>query len=335
MKTYRKLVLRKRPEDTLEPDAVEVVRAKVPVPRDGEFLVRLDHLSMDVAMRGWMLDEHSYVDPIPLGDVPRACGAGHVIESRHPCFAQGDCVLGTFGARELAVSDGHGVVRVDTEKAPLVRWAGSLGLTTAMTAYLGLLKVGKPRRGQTVLVSGASGAVGSIVGQTAKLKGCRVVGIAGGAENCGSLVDALGFDAYVDYTVRDFESQLCAACPERVDVFFDNVGGNVLDGSLAWMKPHGRVVLCGMTADRKTGRPTRLTNIRHVLIDRLIVQGFILFDHASYFAEAAENLGKWYRSGRLKILREEEKRTGGLAKLVDHLNDLLAGRCTGKMVLKL
>ncbi len=297
--------------------------------------MELHYLSIDVAMRGWMLEGHSYVEPIAIGGVPRACGIGQVIDSKHAGFKTGDVVMGEFGAQEVAVSDGEGAVRVPLESTPVTRWAGCLGLTVGMTAYLGLIKVGRPKRGQTLLVSGASGAVGSMVGQIAALKGCRVVGIAGGADRCRRVVEELGFDGCLDYRAPDFAQGLHAVCPERVDLFFDNTGGEILDHALAWMKPHGRVVLCGTTAARTTGKPGVITNARSVIVDRLTLVGFVLFDHAAHYGEAASKLGGWHESGRLKVLATEEVRDGGLERLTSTLKDVLDGKNSSKVILKL
>lgn len=335
MKTFRRAVLHRRPTTADDLGEIRIERAERPPVEQGCFLVKLHSLSVDVAMRGWMLDGHSYVAPIDIGGVLRACGVGEVLESRHAGFAAGDVVLGAFGAQELAVCDGDGAVRVSLAHAPIERWAGCLGLTTAMTAYLGLTKVGKPKRGQTLLVSGASGAVGSIVGQIGRLKGCKVVGIAGGPEKCSQVVEDLGFDHCLDYRSTEFAADLLAAAPERYDLFFDNVGGEVLDQALTWMKPHGRVVLCGTTAARTTGKPGVITSVRSLIVDRLTVMGFVLFDHAAHYGEAVTKLGTWHQGGRLKFLATEDIRETGLGGLPSALLDVLEGKMSGKVVLKL
>ncbi len=335
MKTYRRAVLVRRPQSADDLGEIRIEDAAWRLLEQGCFLARLRYLSIDVAMRSWMMDSHSYVATIPIGAVPRACGLAEVIESKHSGFQNGDVVLGDFGAQELVVSDGSGVVRVPTETIDPARWAGSLGLTTGMTAYLGLTKVGQPKPGQTVLVSGASGAVGSIVGQVARLLGCRVVGFAGGAERCREAVQDLGFDACLDYRAPDLADDLHAACPERVDLFFDNTGGAILDHALDWMNPHGRIVLCGSTAARATGEPPVINAVRSLIIDRLTVQGFILFDHAAAYGEAVAKLAAWHDSGDLRIFVPEDIREGGLEGFSSALKDAVEGNNSGKLILKL
>jgi NADPH-dependent curcumin reductase CurA len=204
-----------------------------------------------------------------------------------------------------------------------------------MTGYLGLLEVGKPRKGETVLVSGASGSVGSVVGQVATLKGARVVGMAGGRTNCRRLINEFGFDDCIDYRSGNLEKQLQKKCPERIDVYFDNAGGDVLDATLGWMAPHGRVVLCGSMATRNVTEQKGLMNIRSVLIDRLSIHGFVLFDHANQYAQAVKDLTEWHNGGRLVLWKKEDLREGGLDAFAGSLNDLLSGRNSGKMVLQL
>ncbi len=302
---------------------------------DGHFLVALRCLSIDVAMRSWMLADHSYLEQIEIGDVVRACGFGQIIESRHPAFEIGAYVLGAFGAQECAVSDGAGAVCVPVGTTPVTRWAGSLGLTVGLTAYLGLIKVGKPKRGQTLLVSGASGAVGSIVGQIGRIEGCKVVGVAGGPDKCRRVVEDLGFDLCLDYRADDLAAQLHAACPDRVDLLFDNTGGEVLDHALAWMKPHGRVVLCGTTAARTSGQPSVIANARSIIIDRLALTGFILFDHIASYGEAVSQLSEWHESGRIKVFSAEEVVEGGLEQLLPTLKRVVEGKNSSKVVLTL
>ena len=216
----------------------------VPEPAEGEMLVKVKYLSLDPAMRGWMNEGKSYIRPVRIGEVMRAGGAGTVVASRNPAFREGDPVVGGFGVQEYAISDGKGVSKVDTRVAPLPVFLDVLGMP-GMTAYFGLLEVGKPRAGETVVVSGAAGAVGSVVGQIAKIQGCRVVGIAGGVDKCRYLIDKLGFDAAIDYKAEDVRAMLKATCPEGIHVFFDNVGGDILEAALARLALHARVVICG------------------------------------------------------------------------------------------
>jgi len=214
----------------------------VPDPREGEFVAQILLLSLDPAMRGWMNEGRSYIPPVGIGEVMRAGAIARVISSQHPEFAEGDHVFGVFGAQEYVVSDGSGVQKVDPAQASLPTYLGALGMT-GMTAYFGLLEVGGIKEGETVVVSGAAGAVGSVVGQIAKLKGCRVVGIAGGEEKCRWVVDELGFDAAIDYKADDVGRALREHAPDGVDVYFDNVGGEILDAVLTRLARGARVVI--------------------------------------------------------------------------------------------
>ena len=332
---FRKLILRKRPVDDVGRRNFQVVNADLQQPKPGQVVVEVKYLSMDVAMRGWMLAVHSYVPSIRVGDVPRACGVGIVVNSRAKHLEVGDTVIGQLGVQEIVTLPGKDLVRVDVRKITPVTWAGYLGLTSAITGYLGLLEIGKPRKGETVFVSGASGSVGSVVGQVAKLKGARVVGLAGGRANCRRLINEFGFDDCIDYRASDLGKQLRKKCSERIDLYFDNAGGDVLDTTLDWMAPHGRIVLCGSMATRNVTEQKGLMNVRSVLIDRLSVQGFVLFDHECRYAEAVKDLTRWHSSGRLRLWSSEDLREGGLVGFSGALADLLAGSHDGKMVLQL
>jgi NADPH-dependent curcumin reductase CurA len=304
----------------------------VPEPGAGEFRVRIACISLDPAMRGWMNDAKSYVAPVKLGDVMRAGAAGIVEKSNHPAFAVGDAVQGMFGVQTYAVSNGERVAKVDPRQAPLERWIGGLGMP-GWTAYFGLLDVGQPKAGETVVVSAASGAVGSVVGQIAKIKGCRAVGIAGGPEKCRYVTHELGFDACVDYKAGNLAQELNAACPNGVDVNFENVGGEILDTVLLQMNVFGRIALCGLISGyNATEVPPGPKNIRAVLTQRLKMQGLIVFDWADRVPEAIAQLGQWHEEGRLKI--REDVREGGIDAFPEVLNLLYTGGNFGKLVLK-
>ena len=252
--------LAKRPSGLPTDDVWEVTTEAVPEPAEGEFLLRTEYVSLDPAMRGWMNEGRSYIPPVGIGEVMRAGVVGEVVASRNDRFPEGAHVVATTGVQEFAVSDGKGVQVVDGGRAPLPTYLGTLGMT-GLTAYFGLLDVGRPEAGETVVVSGAAGATGSVAGQIAKIKGCRVVGIAGGAEKCRTVVEELGFDACLDYKAGDLKAGLRREAPDRVDVYFDNVGGEVLDAVLPGLAMHGCVVLCGAISQynadgRMTGRPT-------------------------------------------------------------------------------
>jgi NADPH-dependent curcumin reductase CurA len=304
----------------------------VPEPAPGEFRVKVEYVSLDPAIRGWMNDAKSYAAPIGIGEVMRSYSAGIVDKSNNPAFQTGDAVQGLFGVQRYAISNGQRVVKVDTSLAPLQRWIGGLGMP-GWTAYFGLLEVGQPKAGETVVVSAASGAVGSIVGQIAKIKGCRAVGIAGGPEKCRYVTQDLGFDACVDYKAGNLATDLKAAAPNGVDVYFENVGGEILDTVLMQMNLFGRIPVCGLiSAYNATSVPEGPKNLRAVLTQRLKMQGLIVFDWANRVPEAIAELRAWHKQGKLKM--REDVREGGLDAFPDVLNLLYTGGNQGKLVLK-
>ena len=331
--TARRLILDKRPKPGLVAhDLFHIEKGGVPAPGAGEFRVKVEVISLDPAMRGWINEGKSYVAPVPLGGTMRAYAAGHVEASNNSNFKVGDAVQGLFGAQTHAISNGDRVVKVDTLIAPLERWVGGLGMP-GWTAYFGLLEVGQPKPGETVVVSAASGAVGSIVGQIAKIKGCRAVGIAGGPEKCRYVVQELGFDACVDYKSGHLAASLKAACPNGIDVNFENVGGDILDTVLLQMNTFGRIAVCGLiSAYTATSMPEGPKNLRCILTQRMKMQGLIVFDWEKRIPEAIAALGAWHKEGRLKI--REDVRTGGLEAFVDTLNLLYTSGNNGKLVLK-
>ena len=322
-----------RPSGLPTPEVWEHTEEPVAAPEDGRFLVRVTHLSLDPAMRGWMNDVRSYVPPVRIGEVMRAFGGGAVVASAHPGFAVGDQVTGTFGAQEYAESDGAGVQKVDLSTAAMPTHLAALGMT-GMTAYFGLFDVGALAAGETVVVSGAAGAVGSVVGQLAKIKGGRAVGIAGGRQKCAYLVDELGFDAAVDYRADDFRAELRAAVPDGIDVYFDNVGGPVLDAALARLRSHARVVLCGAISQYNSDRGmVGPANYLSLLINRARMEGFLVFDYADRYPQAAAEMAGWLRDGRLRS--EEDVVRGGVGDFGEVLLRLFRGDNTGKLILQL
>ncbi|MGE0765985.1 MAG: NADP-dependent oxidoreductase [Hyphomicrobiaceae bacterium] len=329
------VVLVKRPTPgPLTSDCFALRDVPLQEPEDGEIRVKIAYVSLDPAMRGWVNDTRSYMPPVGVGEVMRAYAAGHVDASRHPDFKIGDAVQSVFGVQRYAVVKGRGrVVKVDVSKAPLERWVGGLGMP-GWTAYFGLLEVGQPKAGETVVVSAASGAVGSVVGQIAKIKGCRAVGIAGGPEKCAYVKEALGFDDCIDYKAGDLGDRLRVACPDGIDVNFENVGGDILDVILPQMNVFGRVALCGMisgyTASEAVPGPR---SFRAILTQRLRVQGLIVTDWAPRIPEAIADLGAWHGEGRLKM--REDVREGGLGAFVETLGLLYSGGNNGKLVLKI
>lgn len=303
----------------------------VPAPAEGQFVVKVDYISLDPAMRGWMNEGKSYIPPVGLGEVMRAGAAGTVLESRHPGFQAGDAVSGGFGVQQYAVSDGKGVVKVDTRLAPLPVYLGTLGMP-GMTAYFGLLEIGKPQPGQTVVVSGAAGAVGTVVGQIAKIKGCRVVGIAGGRDKCDWLVKELGFDAAIDYKSEDVRKALRAAAPAGIDVYFDNVGGDILDAALANLARGARIVICGAISQYNNTTPVKgPSNYLALLVNRASMTGMVVFDYADRYALAAREMAGWMMEGKLKARSDVVE---GFETFPDTLLKLFRGENTGKLVLK-
>jgi NADPH-dependent curcumin reductase len=334
MTEHRRLVLKKRPAPGPLPlDLFAIETAPLPEPKAGEFRVAISHISLDPAMRGWLGEGRSYVPPVQIGETMRSYSVGRVDASNHPDFKVGDTVQGLFGVQSHAISNGERAYTVDTALAPAERWIGGLGMP-GWTAYFGLLDVGQPKAGETVVVSAASGAVGSVVGQIAKIKGCRAVGIAGGPEKCRYVVEELGFDACVDYKAGRLAADLKAAAPKGVDVYFENVGGEILDTVLLQMNLFGRIPVCGLiSAYNATAMPDGPKNLRAVLTQRLRMQGLIVFDWAARTPEAISALGNWHKGGLLKI--REDVRAGGMENFTPVLNDLYTGGNNGKLVLKL
>ena len=311
-----------------------ITEEPLPAPGAGEFLVAISHISLDPAMRGWMNAGASYIDPVEIGDVMRAGTVGEVVASEHPGFAVGEHVYGALGVQEYALSDGAGVLKVDPSLAPLPTFLGTLGMT-GMTAYFGLLDTGRMKEGDTVVVSGAAGAVGSVVGQIAKIKGAsRVVGIAGGQEKCSWLTGELGFDAAIDYKSQDVRLALREAAPQGIDVYFDNVGGEILDAALTRLARGARIVICGAISQYNATESVKgPANYLALLVTRSSMTGMVVFDYASQFAQAAGELAGWMREGRL--ISREDVVQGGVEAFPQTLLKLFEGENVGKLVLQI
>jgi NADPH-dependent curcumin reductase CurA len=300
-------------------------------PRDGELLVKILYISLDPAMRSWMNDSKSYVPPVGIGEVMRALGLGRVVASKNPVFAPGDYVYGVLGVQEFAITDGKGLTKVDQAVAPLPVFLGTLGMP-GMTAYFGLLDVGQPKPGDTIVVSCAAGAVGAVVGQIAKIKGCRAVGIAGSAEKCQYVVKDLGFDAAIDYKTEDVRKSLQRHCPRGVDVYFDNVGGEILDIVLAQLARGARVAICGAISQYNNTTPIKgPSNYLSLLINRASMKGFLVFDYADRYREAAREMAGWMAAGKLK---PREDIVDGFESFPEALLKLFNGENIGKLILK-
>ncbi len=304
----------------------------VPEPGPGQFVVAVSHISLDPAMRGWMNDVKSYVPPVEIGAVMRAGAVGRVVASEQPGFAVGDEVHGVFGVQEYAVSDGQGVIKIDTSLAGPSVYLGALGMT-GLTAYFGLLDTGKLKEGDTVVVSGAAGAVGSMAGQIARIKGARVIGIAGGPEKCRWLTGELGFAAAIDYRAGNVRRALREHAPRGVNVYFDNVGGEILDDVLTCLARGARVVICGAISQYNETQVRGPANYMMLLVARASMAGFLVFDFADRYPQAMAELAGWLREG--KIVSREHVVHGGVGDFPETLLMLFDGVNTGKLVLAL
>lgn len=330
----RQLRLAARPVGEVKDSDFELADVDVPEPGEGEFVVEVTHISLDPAMRGWMNATRSYIAPVEIGEVMRAGSLGRVIASRHDGFDEGEPVSGMFGVQEHALSDGAGVRKVDlADGLSPAAHLGVLGMT-GLTAYFGLLEVGRMQAGDTVLVSGAAGAVGTVVGQIAKIKGGRVVGVAGGPQKCRMLVEELGFDAGVDYKSGELAGELRRATAEGVDVFFDNVGGEVLDQGLTRLGRGARVVICGAISQyNNTSAPRGPSNYMMLLVARASMTGFLVFDYADRYDEATAEMGRWVAEGRLRSIEDTVR--GDIESFPTAFARLFSGQNTGKLVLEL
>lgn len=329
--THTQLVLARRPEGLPGPDTWRYETHAVPEPGPGEALVKILYVSLDPAMRGWMNEARSYIPPVGIGEVMRAGTVGKVMRSQHPHFKVGQYLTGWGGVQEYALAGAKGWYPVDPSLAPLPKYLSALGMT-GMTAYFGLLEVGQLKAGETVLVSGAAGAVGSVVGQIAKIKGCRAVGIAGGPEKCRFLVDELGFDAAIDYKEGKVRQAIKTHCPEGVDVYFDNVGGEILDAALTRINRKARIVICGAISQyNNTGPTVGPKNYMSLLVNRARMEGFLVFDYAQHYAAAAREMGTWMQAGQLK---SEEHVVEGLDQFYEAFLTLFSGEKRGKLLLK-
>jgi NADPH-dependent curcumin reductase len=323
--------LASRPVGLPKPSDWLYTEQPVAEPGAGEVLVKVRYISLDPAMRGWMNDSRSYIAPVGIGEVMRALAAGEVIASNNPEIAVGDNVTGLFGVQEYAIAPGGAVLKVDTSVAHLPAHLGTLGMP-GMTAYFGLLDIGRPVAGDTVVVSGAAGAVGSAVGQIAKLKDCRVVGIAGTGEKCAHVLEELGFDAAIDYKSEDIEAKLSEHCPNGIDIYFDNVGGEILDAALVHLAREARVVLCGAISQyNATDRMQGPSNYLSLLVNHASMTGFVVSDYGARYAEGAREMAEWYAAGKLK---SREDIAQGLENFPDTLLRLFRGENTGKLVLE-
>jgi len=326
----RQILLKSRPDGAPGLDNFELVRSPVPEPADGEVLMRTRYLSLDPYMRGRMSAAKSYAKPVEIGDPIVGGTVGEIVASRNTKFAVGDIVLGYGGWQDYAVSSGVGVRKLDPAAAPVTTALGVLGMP-GMTAYAGLLEIGRPKPGETVAVAAASGAVGSVVGQIARIKGCRAIGIAGGPDKCRYVVEELGFDACVDHRAPDFARQLEAVCPAGIDVYFENVGGAVQQAVWPLLNDFARIPVCGLIAQYGATTPMPGPDMFSVLRKRLTLRGFIVWDFAAKQDDFLRDASDWVRSGRLKY---REDVVEGLENAPAAFLGLLQGKNFGKLLVK-
>ena len=326
----KQVLLARRPRGPVEEADFRVVEAEVPPVLDGQLLTRVQYLSLDPYMRGRMEEAKSYAAPQPLGAVMIGGTVSEVVESKNPAFKPGDLVVGMAGWQQYQVTDGTGLRKIDVSAIPASAWLGPVGMP-GVTAWYGLTQIGKPKPGETVVVSSAAGAVGSVVGQLAKLRGCRAVGIAGGKTKCEIVTQEFGFDACIDYKSGSFKDDFRAATANGIDVVFENVGGMVFDAALSRMNAFGRIALCGLIAGY-AGQDIALRNVRSILVNRLLVQGFIVADHLQLWPQALAELAQHVAAKRI---RYRESVAQGLENAPRAFIGLLRGENLGKQLVKL
>ena len=327
----KQIVLRKRPVGFPDPDTWSLEETDVPELQEDQILVEQYFVSMDPAMRGWLNNAKSYLPPVQIGDVMRAGSVGKIIDSRHKSHQVGDYVYGTGGVQQYVVSEGRGWHKVDPSLVPLPVYTSTLGMT-GLTAYFGILDIGNIKAGETVLISGAAGAVGSVAGQIAKIKGCNVVGIAGGQQKCQYITSELGFDAAIDYKSENIYQALNQHCPKGIDVYFDNVGGVILDAALARIKRYARIVLCGAISQYNSTQAIQgPSNYLSLLINRGRMEGFIILDYVDRFNHGILEMAQWMQQGKLK---SKEHIITGIDQFYDAFTRLFSGEKLGKLVLQ-
>ena len=325
------VIFRSRPEGFPSEDNFEVVQSDVPQAADGQVLRKTIYLSVDPYMRGRMSTQRSYAEPAKLGEPMVGSTISEVVESRNPKYKAGDYVLGLDGWQEYGVSDGKGLRKLDPAQAPITTSVGVLGMP-GLTAYVGLLDIGKPKEGETVVVSAAAGAVGSIAGQIAKIKGCRAVGTAGSDEKCAYVVNDLGFDACINYKTQDLKEAFKATCPKGIDVYFDNVGGDVLEAVLKRINVHARIPLIGLISQYCDPKPRPGPNLLSILSNRALMQGMIIFDHTDRMPDFLRDMSQWLREGKIRY--REDIVQGGIERAPRAFIGLLQGENIGKRIVQ-
>jgi NADPH-dependent curcumin reductase CurA len=336
MTINRRFLLVRRPDGAPAAEDFQLDPQPLPELVEGQFLIRNQYASLDPAIRGWLDDKPSYMPPIALGDPVRASTIGVVADSRNPDFAVGQWVMGLNGIEEYSVGSAGGFTQpIDPAAVPAVTNYLSLFGAVGLTAYFGFIDVCEPKAGDTVLVSGAAGAVGSLVGQIAKIKGCRAIGIAGGAAKCARLTERYGFDAAIDYRGKDvaaLDAAIRAVAPEGVDIIFENVGGDILDAGLLNLRQGARVGLCGLISEYNAPAPVGIRNLWRLIVNRASIRGLLVADYVPRFAEGAAAMGQWLREGRLVF---DEHIDEGIENALPAFMRLFDGSNDGKMILKL
>ena len=336
MPQNRRFLLQRRPDGEPVPEDFELVTQDTPELAEGQFLIRNHYASLDPAMRGWMDDADSYMPPIPLGDPVRASTIGVVEESRAEGFEKGQWVMGLHALEDYSLSQAGGFTQpIDPNMVPSVTNFLSLFGAVGMTAYFGFFEVCQPKEGDTVLVTGAAGAVGSIVGQLAKIAGCKVIGIAGGPEKCARLIERYGYDVAIDYRGKDqaaLEAEIAAAAPNGIDVIFENVGGIILDAGLANLAMKARVGLCGLISEYNADEPVGARNLWRLIVKRARIEGLLVADYVERFGEGTAKMGEWAAAGKLVV---DEHVDEGLENAYPAFMRLFAGSNQGKMILKI
>jgi NADPH-dependent curcumin reductase CurA len=331
MSANMQVLLASRPTGWVTEDNFKIVSTPVPRPADGQILVRNHYLSLDPYMRGRMNDTKSYAPKQEIDQVMVAGTVGEVVESRNPKFKVGDIVVGMYGWQQYGCSDGTGVNKVDASRAPMSAYLGVLGMP-GVTAWVGLVDICRPESGETVVVSAAAGAVGSVAGQIAKLKGCRAVGIAGGKVKCDYVVNELGLDACVDYKAGRLDADLKTSVPSGVDCYFENVGGEILDAVMQCMNPFSRIAVCGLISQYNLTEPYGVKTLVAILINRIKVQGYIVSDRPNLWPQAMNDLAAWFAAGKLK---HRETVARGLENAPKAFIGQLKGQNLGKQLVKL
>ncbi len=327
----KQLLLSKRPVGLPDENTWTMTETEIPSISDGQILVKNHYISLDPAMRGWMNDAKSYIPPVQIGEVMRAGSVGEVVESKNDAFQVGDFVTGWGGVQQYSVDDGKSMYKVDPSLAPLPTYIGTLGMP-GMTAYFGIIREGQIKEGDTVLVSGGAGAVGSVVGQIAKIKGCRVIGIAGGPDKCKYMTETLGFDGAIDYKNENVHAGIKRECPKGIDVYFDNVGGDILDAALARINRGARIVICGAISQYNNKEAVQgPKNYLSLLVNRASMKGMVVMDYAKDYGMAAHEMGTWMAQGKLK---SREDIYEGIENFRETFLRLFSGEKMGKLVLK-